>query len=87
MSEPDCCDLSDLVKTAIPLPWTTGGPNDHSKPQQTALTSSPVSVIDVQRFVTEYYSFKHKLTGWLFNAKLFCRLFLQQMKRWFGVSK
>ncbi len=46
MSKADHSDLPDLVKTAIPLPWTTGGPNDHSKPQQTALTSSPVSVVD-----------------------------------------
>jgi hypothetical protein len=46
-----------------------------------------VKTIDVQRFVTEYYSFKHKWTGWLFNAKLFCRLFLEEMKRWFKVSK
>jgi hypothetical protein len=46
MSEPDCCDLPDLVKTANPLPWTTDGPNDHSKPQQTASISSTVSVAD-----------------------------------------
>lgn len=46
MSEPDCCDLPDLVKTAKPLPWTTGGPNDHSKPQQTASISPTDSVAD-----------------------------------------
>lgn len=46
MYEPDCCDLPDLVKTANPLPWTTGGPNDHSKPQQTASISPSVSVAD-----------------------------------------
>jgi len=46
MFEPDCCDLPDLVKTATPLPWTTGGPNDHSKPQQTASISPTVSVAD-----------------------------------------
>lgn len=46
-----------------------------------------VKTIDVQRFVTEYYSFKHKWTSWLFNAKLFCRLFFEEVKRWFGVSK
>jgi len=46
MSEPTCCDLPDLVKTANPLPWTTGGPNDHSKPQQTASSSPLISVVD-----------------------------------------
>jgi hypothetical protein len=46
MPEPDCCDLPDLVKTATPLPWTTGGPNDHSKPQQTASISPTFSVAD-----------------------------------------
>lgn len=46
-----------------------------------------VKTIDVQSFVAEYYSFKNKWTGWQFNAKLFCRLFLEQMKRWFGASK
>lgn len=55
MLEPDCCDLPDLVKTAIPLPWTTGGPNDHSKPQQTASTSSSVSVAD------PVYYLKHRV--------------------------
>lgn len=47
MPEPDCCDQPDLVKTATPLPWTTGGPNDHSKPQQTASISPTVSVVDL----------------------------------------
>ena len=46
MSKADHNDLPDLVKTATPLPWTTGGPNDHSKPQQTASISSTVSVAD-----------------------------------------
>lgn len=55
MSEPDCCDLPDLVKTATPLPWTTGGPNDHSKPQQTASISSTVSVAD------QTYQYKNKV--------------------------
>ena len=55
MSKADHNDLPDLVKTAIPLPWTTGGPNDHSKPQQTALTSSPVSVVD------PVYYLKHRV--------------------------
>jgi integrase len=46
MLEPDCCDRPDLVQTAHPLPWTNGGPKDHSKPQQTASISHPVSVVD-----------------------------------------
>jgi len=46
MSEPDCCDRPDLVQTAHPLPWTNGGPKDHIKPQQTASSSHPVSVVD-----------------------------------------
>lgn len=46
-----------------------------------------VKTIDVQRFVTEYYSFKHKWSGWLFNTKLFCRLFLEEMKHKLGISK
>lgn len=42
-----CCSvLLDLVKKVIPLPWTTGGPNDHSKPQEAASISSEVSVAD-----------------------------------------
>lgn len=42
-----CCSvLLDLAKKVIPLPWTTGGPNDHSKPQEAASISSEVSVAD-----------------------------------------
>ena len=55
MSEPDCCDLPDLVETAIPLPWTTDGPNDHSKPQQTASISPTVPVAD------PVYYLKHRV--------------------------
>ena len=38
--------LLDLVKKVIPLPWTTGGPNDHSKPQEATSISPEVSVAD-----------------------------------------
>jgi hypothetical protein len=42
-----CCSvLLDLAKKVIPLPWTTGGLNDHSKPQEAASISSEVSVAD-----------------------------------------
>jgi len=42
-----CCSvLLDLAKKVIPLPWTTGGPNDHSKPQEPTSISSEVSVVD-----------------------------------------
>lgn len=42
-----CCNvLLDLAKKVIPLPWTTGGPNDHSKPQEPTSISSEVSVVD-----------------------------------------
>lgn len=46
-----------------------------------------VKTIDVQHFITEYYSFKNKWAGWKFNAKLFCGLFFEQMKRWFRISR
>ncbi len=46
MSKADHNDLPDLVKTANPLPWTTGGPNDHLKPPQTASNLLTVSVVD-----------------------------------------
>ncbi len=46
MPEPICCDLHDLAIPEIPLPWTTGGPNDHSNPQQMAASSLSVSVSD-----------------------------------------
>lgn len=46
MSKADHNDLPDLVTTATPLPWTTGGPNDHSKPPQTASNPLTVSVVD-----------------------------------------
>ncbi len=38
--------LLDLVKKVIPLPWTTGGPNDYSKPQEATSISSEVSAAD-----------------------------------------
>ena len=38
--------LLDLAKKVIPLPWTTGGPNDHSKPQEPTSISPEVSVAD-----------------------------------------
>lgn len=46
MPEPICCELHDLAKPEIPLPWTTGGPNDHSNPPQMAATSPSVPVSD-----------------------------------------
>ena len=38
--------MLDLAKKVIPLPWTTGGPNDHSKPQEATSISPEVSVAD-----------------------------------------
>ncbi len=55
MSKADHNDLPDLVKTAIPLPWTTGGPNDHLKPPQTASNLLTVSVAD------PVYYLKHRV--------------------------
>jgi hypothetical protein len=51
----DHSDFPNPVKTAIPLPWTTGGPNDHSKPQQTASNLLKVPVVD------PVYYLKHKV--------------------------
>lgn len=49
-----CCSvLLDLAKKVIPLPWTTGGPNDHSKPQEAASISSEVSVADPTYYYKE----------------------------------
>lgn len=47
--------LLDLVKKVNPLPWTTDGPNDNSKPQQTASISPTVSVVD------QTYQYKNKV--------------------------
>lgn len=43
-----------------------------------------VKTIDVQKFISDYYSFKNKWAGWKFNAKLFSSLFFEQVKRWFS---
>lgn len=49
-----CCSvLLDLAKKVIPLPWTTGGPNDHGKPQKPTSIFSEVSVVDPTYYYKE----------------------------------